>query len=135
MSRNSSPGGSPRSTGRKQGRLRLPQLGSRHRLCNSKENLDACSKESETEPEHGTMTDGENQIPSDTNAQDTWSLDASSNDCDVIMVNGLGQDSSQSNGHTEVSADLDTPHQRNDIFLEPLYNLYAISVSDSHLDV
>ncbi|XP_026138080.1 ubiquitin carboxyl-terminal hydrolase 32 isoform X1 [Carassius auratus] len=129
VSKNSSPGSSPRNTGRKQGRLRLPQLGSRHRLCNSKENLEACSssKESETEPEQGTVTDGENQITSDANAQDTWSLDASSNDCDVIMVNGLGQDSSQSNGHSEVSADLDTPHQRNDICLEPLYNLYAIS--------
>uniref|UniRef100_A0A672QVL1 ubiquitinyl hydrolase 1 n=1 Tax=Sinocyclocheilus grahami TaxID=75366 RepID=A0A672QVL1_SINGR len=129
LSKNSSPGSSPRNTGRKQGRLRLPQLGSRHRLCNSKENLEACSssKESETEPEQGTVTDGENQITSDANAQDTWSLDASSNDCDVIMVNRLGQDSSQSNGHSEVSADLDTPHQRNDICLEPLYNLYAIS--------
>jgi len=51
------------------------------------------------------------------------------------MVNGLAQDSSQSNGHTEVSTDLDTPHQRNDICLEPLYNLYAISVSDSSLHV
>lgn len=81
------------------------------------------------------MTDGENHMGSDANAQDTWSLDASSNDCDVIMVNGLGQDSSQSNGHSEVSADLDTPHQRNDIFLEPLYNLYAISVSDLCLHV
>uniref|UniRef100_A0A8C1GQN1 ubiquitinyl hydrolase 1 n=1 Tax=Cyprinus carpio TaxID=7962 RepID=A0A8C1GQN1_CYPCA len=129
LSKNSSPGSSPRNTGRKQGHLRLPQLGSRHRLCNSKENLEACSssKESETEPEQGTVTDGENQITSDANAQDTWSLDTSSNDCDVIMVNGLGQDSSQSNGHSEVSADLDTPHQRNDICLEPLYNLYAIS--------
>ncbi|XP_043115046.1 ubiquitin carboxyl-terminal hydrolase 32 isoform X1 [Puntigrus tetrazona] len=129
LSKNSSPGGSPRNTGRKQGRLRLPQLGSRHRLCNSKENLEACSssKESEIEPEQGAVTDGENQITFDANTQDTWSLDASSNDCDVIMVNGLGQDSSQSNGHSEVSADLDTPHQRNDICLEPLYNLYAIS--------
>lgn len=137
LSRNSSPGSSPKNTGRKQGRLRLPQLGSRHRLCNSKENLDACSnsKESETESEQGTVTDGENQMPSDANGQDTWSLDASSSDCDAIMVNGLGQDSSQSNGHSEVSTDLDTPHQRNDICLEPLYNLYAISVSDSSLHV
>lgn len=128
LSRNSSPGSSPRNTGRKQGRLRLPQLGSRHRLCNSKENLEACStnKESESEAEQSAVTDGENLTP-DANTQDTWSLDASSNDCDVIMVNGLGQDSSQSNGHSEVSADLDTPHQRNDICLEPLYNLYAIS--------
>ncbi|XP_051534431.1 ubiquitin carboxyl-terminal hydrolase 32-like isoform X1 [Myxocyprinus asiaticus] len=134
LSRNSSPSSSPRNTGRKQGRLRLPQLGSRHRLSNSKENLDSSitcsSKEGETEPEQGIVTDGENQgtvMLSDANTQDSWSLDASSTDCDVIMVNGLGQDSSQSNGHTEVSAELDTPHQRDDICLEPLYNLYAIS--------
>uniref|UniRef100_A0A8C5C041 ubiquitinyl hydrolase 1 n=1 Tax=Gadus morhua TaxID=8049 RepID=A0A8C5C041_GADMO len=45
LSRTSSPSGSPKTGtgGRKQGRLRLPQLGSRHRLSNSKENLDAQS--------------------------------------------------------------------------------------------
>ncbi|XP_056612707.1 ubiquitin carboxyl-terminal hydrolase 32 isoform X2 [Triplophysa dalaica] len=132
LSRNSSPSGSPRNTGRKQGRLRLPQLGSRHRLSSSKENLDSSvmsnSKESEMETEQGVATDGENQgaaMSSDANVQDSWSLDASSTDCDVIMMNGLGQEGS--NGHSEVSTDLDTPRQRNDICLEPLYNLYAIS--------
>ncbi|XP_057207100.1 ubiquitin carboxyl-terminal hydrolase 32 isoform X4 [Triplophysa rosa] len=132
LSRNCSPSGSPRNTGRKQGRLRLPQLGSRHRLSNSKENLDSSvmsnSKESEMESEQGVATDGENQgaaMSSDANVQDSWSLEASSTDCDVIMVNGLGQEGS--NGHSEVSTDLDTPRQRNDICLEPLYNLYAIS--------
>ncbi|KAA0702002.1 Ubiquitin carboxyl-terminal hydrolase 32 [Triplophysa tibetana] len=132
LSRNSSPSGSPRNTGRKQGRLRLPQLGSRHRLSSSKENLDSSvmsnGKESEMESEQGVATDGENQgaaMSSDTNVQDSWSLDASSTDCDVIMMNGLGQEGS--NGHSEVSTDLDTPRQRNDICLEPLYNLYAIS--------
>ncbi|XP_051966292.1 ubiquitin carboxyl-terminal hydrolase 32-like isoform X2 [Xyrauchen texanus] len=134
LSRNSSPSSSPRNTGRKQGRLRLPQLGSRHRLSNSKENLDssiACSsKEGETEPEQGIVMDGENPgtaMLSDAKTQDSWSLDASSTDCDVIMVNGLGQEGSQINGHTDVSTELDTPHQRDDICLEPLYNLYAIS--------
>uniref|UniRef100_A0A3Q4MGY3 ubiquitinyl hydrolase 1 n=1 Tax=Neolamprologus brichardi TaxID=32507 RepID=A0A3Q4MGY3_NEOBR len=45
LSRNSSPSGSPKagSGGRRPGRLRLPQLGSRHRLSNSKENLDGAA--------------------------------------------------------------------------------------------
>lgn len=90
------------------------------------------SKESEIESELGVATDAENQgvaVSSDANMQESWSLDATSTDCDVIMVNGLDQD--VSNGHSEVSTDLDTPHQRTDICLEPFYNLYAISVSVS----
>uniref|UniRef100_A0A3Q2NNG2 Ubiquitin carboxyl-terminal hydrolase 32 n=1 Tax=Fundulus heteroclitus TaxID=8078 RepID=A0A3Q2NNG2_FUNHE len=43
LSRNSSPSGSPKSAGRRPGRLRLPQLGSKHRLSSSKENLDAAA--------------------------------------------------------------------------------------------
>uniref|UniRef100_A0A8C6WKE3 ubiquitinyl hydrolase 1 n=1 Tax=Neogobius melanostomus TaxID=47308 RepID=A0A8C6WKE3_9GOBI len=39
LSRSSSPSGSPKSGGRRPGRLRLPQLGSKHRLCSSKESL------------------------------------------------------------------------------------------------
>lgn len=138
LSRSSSPSNSPKSTSRKQGRLRLPQLGSRHRLSNSKENLDGSSsnsssscKDSCTEP--STVTEVEPLgpgAPTDSNTQDSWSADASSSDCDVIMVNGLSQDSSQSNGHSETSTELDsTPHQRDVICLEPIYDLYAISVS------
>ncbi|XP_030632095.1 ubiquitin carboxyl-terminal hydrolase 32 isoform X2 [Chanos chanos] len=139
LSRSSSPSSSPKSAGRKQGRLRLPQLGSRHRLSNSKENLDSSSssnssnsgKESSSELEPSTVTEVEvigPTPPADSNSQDSWSVEASSTDCDVIMVNGLGQESSQSNGHSEASTDLDTaPHQRDNICLEPIYNLYAIS--------
>uniref|UniRef100_W5KNT1 Ubiquitin carboxyl-terminal hydrolase 32 n=1 Tax=Astyanax mexicanus TaxID=7994 RepID=W5KNT1_ASTMX len=135
LSRSSSPSNSPKNTGRKQGRLRLPQLGSRHRLSNSKENLDSSSissfKESGPEPEHSTGTEVEPLgpgVPAESNTQDTWSVDASSTDCDVIMVNGLGQESGQSNGHSEASTELDcTSHQRDDICLEPIYDLYAIS--------
>ncbi|XP_066519840.1 ubiquitin carboxyl-terminal hydrolase 32 isoform X1 [Hoplias malabaricus] len=135
LSRNSSPGNSPKSTGRKQGRLRLPQLGSRHRLSNSKENLNNSSnsscKDTGTEPEPSTVTDVEPLglvAQTESNTQDSWSVDASSTDCDVIMVNGLGQDSCQSNSHSEASTELDsTSHQRDEICLEPIYNLYAIS--------
>ncbi|KAK7882227.1 hypothetical protein WMY93_028401 [Mugilogobius chulae] len=48
LSRNSSPSGSPKSGGRRPGRLRLPQLGSKHRICSSsKENIhtETCSEE------------------------------------------------------------------------------------------
>uniref|UniRef100_A0A3Q4H103 ubiquitinyl hydrolase 1 n=1 Tax=Neolamprologus brichardi TaxID=32507 RepID=A0A3Q4H103_NEOBR len=50
LSRNSSPSGSPKagSGGRRPGRLRLPQLGSRHRLSNSKENLDGAANSEST---------------------------------------------------------------------------------------
>ncbi|KAG9340557.1 hypothetical protein JZ751_021379 [Albula glossodonta] len=93
--RTNSPCGSPRGGARKQGRLRLPQLGSRHRLSNSKENLD-CSRDSSstTETEQGGT---------DSVAQEAWSSEASSTDCDVIMVNGLGPDSGHSNGHTDTT--------------------------------
>ena len=136
LSRSSSPSNSPKSAGRKQGRLRLPQLGSRHRLSNSKENLDSSSnsscKESGPEQEPSTVTEVEPLgpgAPTESNTQDSWSVDASRTDCDVIMVNGLGQESSQSNGHSEASTELDnSSHQRDEICREPKNNLYAIPV-------
>ncbi|KAG7470530.1 hypothetical protein MATL_G00114750 [Megalops atlanticus] len=129
-SRNSSPSGSPRGGAWKQGRLRLPQLGNRHRLSNSKESLD-CGRDGTTEQEQGT-TEAEGLHPpgvADASVQESWSAEVTaSTNCDVIMVNGLGQESSQSNGHTESGADADSSHhQRHDICLEPVYNLYAIS--------
>ncbi|KAJ8367869.1 hypothetical protein SKAU_G00078970 [Synaphobranchus kaupii] len=117
-SRTSSPCGSPRGGARKQGRLRLPQLGNRHRLSNSKESLD-CSRD------HGNSVAME---PEQGGAQDAWSLETSGTDCDVIMVNGLGPDGVHNNGHTEPGLELDSAHHRRDgICLDPVYNLYAIS--------
>ncbi|KAI1893379.1 hypothetical protein AGOR_G00123130 [Albula goreensis] len=119
--RTNSPCGSPRGGARKQGRLRLPQLGSRHRLSNSKENLD-CSRDS------SSSTTETEQGGTDSVAQEAWSSEASSTDCDVIMVNGLGPDSGHSNGHTDTTVELDpNPPNRDNICLEPVYNLYAIS--------
>lgn len=135
LSRSNSPNNSPKSTGRRQGRLRLPQLGSRHRLSNSKENLDSSSgcKESGPEPEPSMVTEAEPQVAGATlepNTHDSsWTLVPSSTDCDVIMVNGLSQDNSQINGHSDASTELDnTSHHGDEVCLEPVYNLYAISV-------
>lgn len=137
LSRSNSPNSSPKSTGRRQGRLRLPQLGSRHRLSNSKDSLDSSSnsgcKESGPEPESSMVTEAAPQVTGATpepNMQDSpWTLVSSSTDCDVIMMNGLSQDNSQINGHSDASTELDsTAHQRDEVCLEPIYNLYAISV-------
>ncbi|KAJ8403888.1 hypothetical protein AAFF_G00347560 [Aldrovandia affinis] len=107
--RTSSPCSSPRVGARKQGRLRLPQLGSRHRLSNS--NLE-WSSTAESDP--GGAEGG---------AQEAWPSEAPSTDCDVVVVNGVGPDRGQSNGHSEDPA----PRHRDHICLDPIYNLYAIS--------
>lgn len=168
--KNCSPAGSPKSGGsaggRKQCRIRLPQLGSRHRLSTSKENLDSSStlnitsgsagsgtsgsnKESGPEPEVSSVTEVEALVPlgpggsggsaagqEEGNTLDSWSEEASGSESDGVLMNGLNgaEDShSNTNGHTETNADVETAlHQRDDICLEPVYNLYAISVSVTH---
>uniref|UniRef100_A0AAZ3QX51 Ubiquitin carboxyl-terminal hydrolase 32 n=1 Tax=Oncorhynchus tshawytscha TaxID=74940 RepID=A0AAZ3QX51_ONCTS len=137
ISRTSSPcsspkteGGSPGGTGHRQTRLRLPQLASRHRLSNSKENLEGSTRERgsgpDAEPREGV---GVRSGP------EMSTTDASSSLSNVIVMNG------DSGGHsnevlsteasTEPSTDLETTataqlHQR-DNSLENIYNLYAIS--------
>ncbi|XP_036380536.1 ubiquitin carboxyl-terminal hydrolase 32-like [Megalops cyprinoides] len=104
-----SPSHSPKSTGRKPRRLRLPQLGSKHRLCDSKENLAARESPTEQEQEPG-VPEGE----------------APGKDCHVTAANGLRHESS--NGHSDDNMDLEPSHdQRDEICLDPIYNLYAIS--------
>lgn len=104
---------SPKSGGRRPGRLRLPQLGSRHRLCDSKENLES-GRESSTEREPGATDGGEAPGP----------------DCDSAAADGLRHENGQSDGPVDDSADLEISYrQRDDICLDPIYNLYAISVS------
>uniref|UniRef100_A0A8C7G585 Ubiquitin carboxyl-terminal hydrolase 32 n=1 Tax=Oncorhynchus kisutch TaxID=8019 RepID=A0A8C7G585_ONCKI len=123
-------GGSPGGTGHRQTHLRLPQLASRHRLSNSKENLEGSTRERrsgpDTEPREGV---GVRSGP------EMSTTDASSSLSNVIVMNG------DSGGHsnevlsteasTEPSTDLETTataqlHQR-DNSLENIYNLYAIS--------
>uniref|UniRef100_A0A4W4HU81 Ubiquitin carboxyl-terminal hydrolase 32 n=1 Tax=Electrophorus electricus TaxID=8005 RepID=A0A4W4HU81_ELEEL len=116
------PGSSPKGAGRKQSRLRLPQLGGRHRLSNSKENLDGSGSK-----EGGPELEVEAPVSADPGTQDSWSGDTLSGDCDVV-VNGLGQEGSQTSGHSEDNMEPDSTSQhRCDVCLEPIYNLYAIS--------
>uniref|UniRef100_A0A3B4HAV5 ubiquitinyl hydrolase 1 n=1 Tax=Pundamilia nyererei TaxID=303518 RepID=A0A3B4HAV5_9CICH len=140
LSRNSSPSGSPKagSGGRRPGRLRLPQLGSRHRLSNSKENLDgAANSEAElrddapqADPEGsaaggapGLQGSGEGVA-----SESSSGSEASSSHCDVVLVNG------DSNGlcsdcSTESSTEPDGSllQHRDNMCLDAIYNLYAIS--------
>uniref|UniRef100_A0AAQ4P084 Ubiquitin carboxyl-terminal hydrolase 32 n=1 Tax=Gasterosteus aculeatus aculeatus TaxID=481459 RepID=A0AAQ4P084_GASAC len=105
LSRTSSPSGSPKSGngGRRPARLRLPQLGSRHRLSNSKENLEAA-------------------------ADALCGSEASSSHCDVVLVNG-DSNGLNSDGSTESSMEPDHPplQHRDSVCLDAIYNLYAIS--------
>ncbi|KAM9852934.1 ubiquitin carboxyl-terminal hydrolase 32 [Aulostomus maculatus] len=140
MSRNSSPSESPKtgSGGRRQGRLRLPQLGSRHRLCNSKENLEGSpnteAEAQDSTPQGDTVSSAAGRaavsLPASGEAITSESSynEGSSCHCDVVFVNsdgnGLNSDCS-----TESSMDPDSsllPH-RDNMCLEAIYSLYAIS--------
>ncbi|KAG7218373.1 hypothetical protein INR49_008009 [Caranx melampygus] len=99
LSRTSSPSSSPKSSGScRPGRLRLPLLGSRHRLSNSKENLDGAAN-TEAEPRDNTAppdTEG-GTTPATTvlpisgeamTSESSCSTEASSSHCDVVLMNG-----------------------------------------------
>lgn len=142
LSRNSSPSGSPKSAGRRPGRLRLPQLGSKHRLSSSKENLDAAASSEADSRDSAPQADAEDAEageagvvaaaglagPNDQVASESSSgTEASSSHCDVILMNGdsngMGSDCSiESNVEPDGSL-----LQHRDMCLDPLYNLYAIS--------
>ncbi|XP_054901475.1 ubiquitin carboxyl-terminal hydrolase 32 isoform X4 [Poeciliopsis prolifica] len=138
LSRNSSPSGSPKPAGRRSARLRLPQLGSKHRLSSSKENLDGAAS-SEAESQDGApQADTEERVAiaagpgpmgsSDQAASESsCGTEASSSHCDVILMNGdsngMGSDCSI---ESNVDPDSSLLHHR-DMCLDPLYNLYAIS--------
>lgn len=145
----SSPAGSPKSGGRKQGRLRLPQLGSRHRLSTSKENLESSSfnitsgstdgmssgSNKESSPDQDTSSVAEVEAGSGAgqeeggNALDSWSEEASGSESEVVVMNGLVPEGGHANGHAETNTDAESAlHQRDEICLQPVYNLYATSV-------
>ncbi|XP_055004073.1 ubiquitin carboxyl-terminal hydrolase 32 isoform X2 [Boleophthalmus pectinirostris] len=149
LSRSSSPSGSPKAGARRPGRLRLPQLGSKHRLCsNSKENIHAetcaegtlqpqtCSQsEGSQQPQPGAGEGVDGDGPEQSGPEQSGSglcgssellasessavTDASH--CDVVLMNGNGLNSDCS---TESSLDQDLTR---DLGLEAIYNLYAIS--------
>ncbi|KAM3615781.1 uncharacterized protein V6R79_007674 [Siganus canaliculatus] len=135
LSKSSSPAGSPKmsSAGRRPGRLRLPQLGSRHRLAN-KENLDGAGN-SEAEALDGTDTEGPaGVVASGLNgsgevmaSESSGCTEASSSHCDVMLVNGDSNGLS-SDYSTESGLDSDgSLLQHRDMCLDAIYNLYAIS--------
>lgn len=145
LSRSSSPSGSPKSGVRRPGRLRLPQLGSKNRLCSSKESLhsDSGAPETSENPHPDTYAEGvhpgacveEGEAPAGEGADRTGAglcgaaevLDSESaggteaSHCDVVLMNGNGLNSDCS---TESSLDQDL---NRDLGLDAIYNLYAIS--------
>ncbi|XP_008306895.1 ubiquitin carboxyl-terminal hydrolase 32 isoform X3 [Cynoglossus semilaevis] len=139
LSRSSSPSGSPKSSGggRRPGRLRLPQLSSRHRLSNSKENLDAGAN-SEAEPREGaaqadteavvsaaggSAASGEANVP-----EPVGSSEVLSSTSEVVLVNGDSNGLS-SGCSTESCMEPDNMllQHRDNTCPDAIYNLYAIS--------
>ncbi|TNN63673.1 Ubiquitin carboxyl-terminal hydrolase 32 [Liparis tanakae] len=138
-SRSSSPSGSPKtgSGGRRPGRLRLPQLGSRQRLSNSRENLDGASNPEAEPRDDAPPTDTEGSAASGPpgsgaalTSEASCGSEASSSHCDVVLMNG-DSNGLNSDCSTESSVDPDNPllQHGDDICLDAVYNLYAISVS------
>ncbi|XP_036821530.1 ubiquitin carboxyl-terminal hydrolase 32 isoform X2 [Oncorhynchus mykiss] len=133
-------GGGSGSTGHRQTRLRLPQLGSRHRLSNSKENLEGSTREggsdSDTEPREGRLqADTEGGLVGVRSEPEMSTTDAFSSLSDVIVMNGDSggycDGLQRTEASTAPSTNLETPtttllHQR-DNSLKNIYNLYAIS--------
>ncbi|XP_029922216.1 ubiquitin carboxyl-terminal hydrolase 32 isoform X5 [Myripristis murdjan] len=137
LSRTSSPSSSPKTSsgGRRPGRLRLPQLGSKHRLSNSKENLEGASN-AEAEPRDGTLqADTEATtaagLPGSADTvttESSSSTEASSSHCDVILMNGDSNGlSSDCSTESSVDPDNSLPQHRDNVCLDAIYNLYAIS--------
>uniref|UniRef100_A0A8C3UCK5 Ubiquitin carboxyl-terminal hydrolase 32 n=1 Tax=Catharus ustulatus TaxID=91951 RepID=A0A8C3UCK5_CATUS len=120
-SKNSSPNSSPRTLGRGKGRLRLPQLG-KNKLSSSKENL-AANRENGAEHEQGdALTKGQALGGSQSELYP-------GQDGEGALANGyLWEQSSLSNGQGENHSEDDTADdQRDDVWVNPIYNLYAIS--------
>ncbi|NWR52367.1 UBP32 hydrolase, partial [Regulus satrapa] len=120
-SKNSSPNSSPRTLGRSKGRLRLPQLG-KNKLSSSKENL-AANRENGAEHEQGdALTKGQALGGSQSELYP-------GQDSEGALANGyLWEQSSLSNGQGENHSEDDTADdQRDDVWVNPIYNLYAIS--------
>lgn len=132
LSRTSSPSGSPKigSGGRRPGRLRLPQLSSKHRLSNSKENLDgAANSESESQADTEGSPAGHLGVGDVMASESMCSTEASSSHCDVVLMNG---DSNGLSSDCSIESSMDSDHpllQHRDMCLDAIYNLYAISVS------
>ncbi|KAM9539555.1 ubiquitin carboxyl-terminal hydrolase 32-like isoform 1-T1 [Salvelinus alpinus] len=119
LSRDVCPNCSPQSEGRRQGRGLVFPTGSRYQLSLSKESLDS-GRESPMELEASRMRKGSmgEGLSDSTSGEDT------ARECDNTMsVSELN-----SNGYPEDSMDLEASQgQRDKIYLDAMYNLYAIS--------
>lgn len=132
-SKNSSPNSSPRTLGRGKGRLRLPQLG-KNKLSSSKENLDA-SKENGTDQEQKFTSDRSDALTRGQILGGSQSELYTAQDNEMTLANGyICEQNAYSNG--SINGQIDnhseddiTDDQREDVCVNPIYNLYAISVS------
>ncbi|KAM8797328.1 ubiquitin carboxyl-terminal hydrolase 32 isoform 1-T1 [Eudromia elegans] len=130
-SKNSSPNSSPRTLGRGKGRLRLPQLG-KNKLSNSKENLDA-SKENGTDQEQKYTADQGDALTRGQVLGGSQSELYTAQDTEITLANGyICEQSAYSNGSINGqidnhSEDDTADDQREEVCVNPIYNLYAIS--------
>uniref|UniRef100_A0A8C2U2B9 ubiquitinyl hydrolase 1 n=1 Tax=Coturnix japonica TaxID=93934 RepID=A0A8C2U2B9_COTJA len=134
-SKNSSPNSSPRTLGRGKGRLRLPQLG-KNKLSSSKENLDG-SKENCTDQEQKIASDRSDTLTRGQNLGGSQSELCTelytAQDNEVTLANGyICEQNAYSNGSINGqidnhSEDDTADDQREEICINPIYNLYAIS--------
>ncbi|XP_025927144.1 ubiquitin carboxyl-terminal hydrolase 32 isoform X1 [Apteryx rowi] len=130
-SKNSSPNSSPRTLGRGKGRLRLPQLG-KNKLSNSKENLDA-SKENGTDQEQKYTSDQGDALTRGQILGGSQSELYTAQDTEMTLANGyICEQNAYSNG--SINGQIDnhseediTDDQREEVCVNPIYNLYAIS--------
>ncbi|NXQ87168.1 UBP32 hydrolase, partial [Nyctibius grandis] len=130
-SKNSSPNSSPRTLGRGKGRLRLPQLG-KNKLSSSKENLDA-SKENGTDQEQRFTSDQGDALTRGQTLGGSQSELYTAQDNEVTLANGyICEQNAYSNG--SINGQIDnhseddiTDDQREEVCVNPIYNLYAIS--------
>ncbi|NWX88929.1 UBP32 hydrolase, partial [Nothoprocta ornata] len=130
-SKNSSPNSSPRTLGRGKGRLRLPQLG-KNKLSNSKENLDA-SKENGTDQEQKPSSDQGDALTRGQILGGSQSELYTAQDTEITLANGyICEQNAYSNGSINGQIDSHSEEdiaddQREEVCVNPIYNLYAIS--------
>ncbi|NXC17658.1 UBP32 hydrolase, partial [Corythaeola cristata] len=130
-SKTSSPNSSPRTLGRGKGRLRLPQLG-KNKLSSSKENLDA-SKENGTDQEQRCTSDQGEALTRGRILGGSQNELYTAQDNEMALVNGYiceqnAYSNGSINGQTDNHSEDDiTDDQREEVCVNPIYNLYAIS--------
>ena len=127
-SKNSSPNSSPRTLGRNKGRLRLPQIGSKNKLSNSKENLDTSKENGAGQICELADTLNRRHVLGGSQPELVTPLDH-----EITLANGFlyeheacgnGYSNGQLGNHSEEDS---TDDQREETHSKPIYNLYAIS--------